>query len=35
VRATVPPPARWRRAKPGLWLRTWWLLSGRRRGGGG
>jgi glycerol-3-phosphate dehydrogenase (NAD(P)+) len=31
VRATVPPPARWRRAKPGLWLRAWWLLSGRRR----
>jgi glycerol-3-phosphate dehydrogenase (NAD(P)+) len=31
VRATVPAPARWRRAKPGVWLRTWWLLSGRRR----
>jgi glycerol-3-phosphate dehydrogenase (NAD(P)+) len=31
VRATVPPPARWRRAKPALWLRAWWLLSGRRR----
>jgi glycerol-3-phosphate dehydrogenase (NAD(P)+) len=31
VRAAVPAPARWRRAKPGLWLRTWWLLSGRRR----
>ncbi len=27
VRATVPPPARWRRARPGLWLRAWRALS--------
>jgi glycerol-3-phosphate dehydrogenase (NAD(P)+) len=31
VRATVPPPARWRRARPGLWLRAWRALSLRRR----
>jgi glycerol-3-phosphate dehydrogenase (NAD(P)+) len=30
VRATVPPPARWRRRpQPGLWRRTWWWASGR------
>jgi len=28
VRATVPPPARWRRrARPGFWRRVWWRLS--------
>jgi glycerol-3-phosphate dehydrogenase (NAD(P)+) len=36
VRATVPPPARFRRrSRPGLWLRAWYRLSGawrRRRG---
>src|SRR5439155_132441 len=34
VRATVPPPARWRRARPGLWLRAWRALSPARRAGG-
>ncbi len=30
VRATVPPPARWRRRpQPGFWRRAWWRLSGR------
>ena len=30
VRATVPPPARWRRRpQPGFWRRTWWWASGR------
>jgi len=30
VRATVPPPARWRRRpQPGFWRRLWRLLSGR------
>lgn len=29
VRATVPPPARWRRPQPGLWRRLWERL--RRR----
>jgi glycerol-3-phosphate dehydrogenase (NAD(P)+) len=30
VRATVPPPARWRRRpQPGLWRRMWWRVSGR------
>ena len=29
VRATVPPPARWRRRpQPGFWRRVWWRLSG-------
>jgi len=36
VRATVPPPARWGRARPALWLRAWRALSlgrrSRRRG---
>ena len=36
VRATVPPPARWGRARPALWLRAWRALSlgrrARRRG---
>ena len=31
VRATVPPPARWGRARPALWLRAWRALSLRRR----
>jgi glycerol-3-phosphate dehydrogenase (NAD(P)+) len=31
VRAIVPPPARWRRARPGLWLRAWRTLSASRR----
>jgi glycerol-3-phosphate dehydrogenase (NAD(P)+) len=33
VRATVPPPARWRgRPRPGLWRRLWrsMLRAGRR-----
>ena len=31
VRATVPPPARWRRRpQPGFWRRTWLRLSARR-----
>jgi glycerol-3-phosphate dehydrogenase (NAD(P)+) len=30
VRATVPPPARWRRRpQPGFWRRVWWRMSGR------
>ncbi len=30
VRATVPPPARWRRRpQPGFWRRAWWRMSGR------
>jgi glycerol-3-phosphate dehydrogenase (NAD(P)+) len=36
VRATVPPPARFRRrSRPGLWTRAWYRLSRawRRRGG--
>ncbi|HEV7771870.1 MAG TPA: NAD(P)H-dependent glycerol-3-phosphate dehydrogenase, partial [Conexibacter sp.] len=29
VRATVPPPARWRRRpQPGFWRRMWWRLAG-------
>lgn len=28
VRATVPPPARWRRPKPGFWRRAWRRISG-------
>lgn len=28
VRATVPPPARWRRPKPGFWRRVWQRMSG-------
>jgi glycerol-3-phosphate dehydrogenase (NAD(P)+) len=28
VRATVPPPARWRRPRPGLWRRLWERLTG-------
>ncbi len=32
VRATVPPPARWRRRpQPGLWRRLWWRFSGDRQ----
>lgn len=27
VRATVPPPARWRRPKPGFWRRMWERLT--------
>lgn len=27
VRATVPPPARWRRPRPGFWRRMWQRLS--------
>jgi glycerol-3-phosphate dehydrogenase (NAD(P)+) len=27
VRATVPPPARWRRRQPGFWRRFWRLLT--------
>jgi len=31
VRATVPPPALWRRRpKPGFWRRTWRALAPRR-----
>ncbi len=30
VRATVPPPARWRRPQPGFWRRAWRRLRGRR-----
>ncbi len=37
VRATVPPPARWRRPQPGFWRRLWRRLdrpdAGGRRGG--
>lgn len=29
VRATVPPPARWRRPQPGFWRRMWRHLSDR------
>jgi len=30
VRATVPPPALWRRRpQPGFWRRAWWRMSGR------
>jgi len=29
VRATVPPPARWRRPRPGFWRRLWRRLGGR------
>ena len=29
VRATVPPPARWRRPRPGFWRRLWHRLTGR------
>jgi glycerol-3-phosphate dehydrogenase (NAD(P)+) len=28
VRATVPPPARWRRPEPGVWRRFWQRLRG-------
>jgi len=28
VRATVPPPARWRRPQPGFWRRTWRRMRG-------
>jgi glycerol-3-phosphate dehydrogenase (NAD(P)+) len=31
VRATVPPPARWRRPRPGFWRRAWRRAFGRRR----
>ncbi|HWX75145.1 MAG TPA: NAD(P)H-dependent glycerol-3-phosphate dehydrogenase [Solirubrobacteraceae bacterium] len=31
VRATVPPPARWRRGRRGGWLRAWRAAWGRRR----
>jgi glycerol-3-phosphate dehydrogenase (NAD(P)+) len=27
VRATVPPPARWRRAQPRMWMRAWRALT--------
>jgi len=30
VRATVPPPARWRRPPPGFWRRVWRRLRRRR-----
>jgi glycerol-3-phosphate dehydrogenase (NAD(P)+) len=30
VRATVPPPARWRRPQPGFWRRVWRRLTPRR-----
>lgn len=29
VRATVPPPARWRRRQPGFWRRVWRWISPR------
>jgi glycerol-3-phosphate dehydrogenase (NAD(P)+) len=32
VRATVPPPARWRRPQPGFWRRAWRRLNGPPRG---
>jgi glycerol-3-phosphate dehydrogenase (NAD(P)+) len=32
VRATVPPPARWRRPRPGFWRRVLGRLSGNGRG---
>ena len=28
VRATVPPPARWRRPQPGVWKRGWARVRG-------
>jgi hypothetical protein len=31
VRATVPPPARWRRPRPGFWRRAWRWVFGRGR----
>jgi len=31
VRATVPPPARWRRPQPGFWRRVWRRLRGFSR----
>jgi glycerol-3-phosphate dehydrogenase (NAD(P)+) len=31
VRATVPPPARWRRPQPGFWRRVWRRATGRNR----
>jgi glycerol-3-phosphate dehydrogenase (NAD(P)+) len=31
VRATVPPPARWRRPQPGFWRRAWRRATGRNR----
>jgi glycerol-3-phosphate dehydrogenase (NAD(P)+) len=31
VRATVPPPARWRRPRPGFWRRAWRWAFGRGR----
>jgi glycerol-3-phosphate dehydrogenase (NAD(P)+) len=34
VRATVPPPARWRRARGGLWLRAWRALTVSRHARG-
>jgi glycerol-3-phosphate dehydrogenase (NAD(P)+) len=30
VRATVPPPARWRRPQPGFWRRVWRGLTRKR-----
>jgi glycerol-3-phosphate dehydrogenase (NAD(P)+) len=30
VRATVPPPARWRRPQPGFWRRAWRRVTGRQ-----
>lgn len=32
VRATVPPPARWRRPRPGFWRRLWRRLTGSSDG---
>jgi glycerol-3-phosphate dehydrogenase (NAD(P)+) len=29
VRATVPPPARWRRPQPGFWRRAWRKATGK------
>jgi glycerol-3-phosphate dehydrogenase (NAD(P)+) len=29
VRATVPPPARWRRPQPGFWRRAWRRVTGK------
>ena len=34
VRATVPPPARWRRPEPGFWRRMWRRVSSAGRQGG-
>ena len=31
VRATVPPPARWRRPQPGFWRRAWRWATGKAR----